>query len=288
MTLHVDNLMNTLDVVIELDIERGNLQRNDHVHERYRLAVRQVLETAMAVSPQASAHSPLPPLNFNSDSGGLQEFSPGNGPSANQLLPPSLSSHSIGESPTRYPRGYGIQDATLQSWVSPQSQIDNSTPSVSTQNSMATQWGTPQQLSTPATSTSLDTMGELRDQSTGNSNLHSETPGYALDETLGLPLQTESSEEWEEWRNFASGADISQQSGVEIGVPQLDFGRPRPNEPLLPEDDLGRWQDASDIFANNESLTAILESEIQLPTAGAPIKDHRDRNKGLQAPLYED
>ena len=48
------------------------------------------------------------------------------------------------------------------------------------------------------------------------------------------------------------------------------------------------WQGPSDDFASNQSLTAILESEIELPTAGAPIKDHRDRNKGLQGPLYED
>jgi hypothetical protein len=288
MTLHVDNLLNTFDRIIELDIERENLQRNGHIHRRYRLAVQQVLETAMAVSPQASAHNPLPPLNLNSGSGSLQGFSSGNEASTSQLLPPSLSPYTFGESPTGYPSGSSIQDATLQSWVSPRSQIGNSTPSVSTQNSMAAQWGTPQQLSTPATSTSLDTMGEPRDQPTGSSHFHSETPGYALDETLGLPLQIESSEEWEEWRNFASGADISQQSGAEIGVPHPDSREPRPSEPFLPDGDLERWQNATEAFANHDSLTALLESEIQLPTAGAPFKDHSDRNKGLQRPLYED
>jgi hypothetical protein len=64
-------MIDTFDRVIELDIERGNLHRDDNVHERYRLAVRQVLETAMAVSSQAPANSTLPPLDFSISSGGL-------------------------------------------------------------------------------------------------------------------------------------------------------------------------------------------------------------------------
>jgi hypothetical protein len=39
---------------------------------------------------------------------------------------------------------------------------------------------------------------------------------------------------------------------------------------------------------NNDFLTAILDSEIELPTAGTPFNDHRDRNNGLQKPFYED
>jgi hypothetical protein len=92
------------------NIERGNLQRNDYVHERSRLAVRQVLETAMAVSP-------LPPLDFHSGSSGLQDFSPGPAGSPNQLLSTSLSPHPLGQSPMGLFRGYRIQDTASQTWT---------------------------------------------------------------------------------------------------------------------------------------------------------------------------
>jgi hypothetical protein len=271
LTLDVANLIDTLDRVIELDIERGNLQRNDYVHERYRLAIRQVLETAMAVSP-------LPPLNFHSGSSGLQDFSPGPAGSPNQLLSTSLSPHPLGQSPMGLFRGYRIQDAASQTWT-PRSQVESFTPSASTQNSLATQWGTPQDLSTPMASSSLDTPAGPRDPSTVSSQVPSETLRYELDETL--PLQIEWSE-WGQLQNFESGAAISQDSGAGLGIFLLDSEQIIPNENLLPEDD------TSDAAANNDSLTAILESEIELPTAGAPFKDHRDRNKGLQRPFYED
>jgi len=128
-------------------------------------------------------------------------------------------------------------------------------------------------------SSSLDTPAGSRDPSTVSSQAPSETLRYELDETL--PLQIEWSE-WDQLQNFESGAAISQDSGARLGILLLDSEQRIPNETLLPEDD------TSDAAANNDSLTAILESEIELPTAGAPFKDHRDRNKGLQRPFYED
>ncbi|KAH8769772.1 hypothetical protein BGZ57DRAFT_929470 [Hyaloscypha finlandica] len=224
------------------------------------------------------AVSPLPPLDFHSGSSRLQDFSPCPAGSPNQLLSTSLSPHPLGQSPIGLSRGYRIQDAASQTWT-PRSQVESSTPSASTKNSLATQWGTPQDLSTPMASSSLDTPAGPRDPSTVSSQVPSETLRYELDETL--PLQIEWSE-WDQLQNFESGAAISQDSGSGLGILLLDSEQRIPNETLLPEDD------TSDAAANNDSLTAILESEIELPTAGAPFKDHRDRNKGLQRPFYED
>lgn len=278
MTLHVASLIDTLDMVIELDIQRGNLQRDDSVHERYRLAVRQVLETAIAASSQTPANSSLSPVDFNRDLSCIQELSQGGGIISNQLLAPS---DPFGQSPTEHVRGYSIHDSVSQPWT-PRSQMGNSTPSVSTQSSLVTQWGTPQELSTPATSSSLNTAAALREPSTANSHVLSESPAHELNETLGLPLQIEWNEDWGQLQGFGSGAAISQGGIAELAVPLSDSEQRMPSEYNLPEDD------TVDIFANNDSLTAILESEIELPTAGTPFKDHRDRNRGLQRPFYED
>jgi len=274
-------LIDTFDRVIELDIERGNLQRDDYVHERYRLAVRQLLETTIAVSSQSPISSPLPALRCNNSSSGLQGFSPGSGVSPNQLLPPSLSPHAVGQSPTGLIRGYSIQDTRPQSRT-PQSQMENSTPSATTQNSLAAQWGTPRDFSTPATSSSQGTSAGRNCPSTAGSHVQYETPGYNLDENLSLPLQIEWDEEWEQFQNFESGSTTQQGGGIEPGITSLDSEQDRPSQHLLPEND------TFDAFATNQSLTAILALEIDLPTAGAPIKDHRDRNKGLQKPLYDE
>jgi hypothetical protein len=275
----VAGLIDTFNSIIELDIQRGLLQRDDNIHERYRLAVEQMLDTAMAISSQALENSPLPPFNFNSGSAGLQSFSPGGDIPTNRLLAPPQG---FGQSPMALPRGYNIQDSGLQSWT-PRSQMENSTPSVSTQNSLVTQWGTPREFSTPATSSSLGTPAAgPRDASTVSSHTQSDTPGDELGETLGLPLQIEWDEEWNQLQSFDPTADVLQSSRTELGVLLSDSEQPIGSGYFLPEDN------ANDNSANNTSLMAILESENKLPTAGMPFKDRQDRNKGLQRPFNED
>jgi hypothetical protein len=284
----VADVVEMLDRVIARDIERGLLQRDDHVHGRYRLALREVLGRALAISSQPLASSSLPPLESNSESRRLQDFSIRNGTSVDHLLPPHLSSYGADRSPSGVSTtNYNGQDAASQSWVSPMAQIENSTP-ISTQNSLVAQWGTPQESLTPAISTTQNTTLEPRDLSIMNSHSPSEMPSYELHATLGLALQNEWDEEWEQMQNFELGAAISQRNAVQLGTSQPDSAESGMRQYFLTEGEPPRWQNSSDAFASDQSLTAILESELGLPTAGAPIKDHRDRNKGLQGPLYED
>ena len=279
-----------LDRVIARDIERGLLQRDDHVHGRYRLALREVWERAMAVPSQPLPSTPQHPLESSSESRRLQDFYQRNGPSVDHLLPAHPSLYGADQSPSGVSTTNNVQDAASQSWVSPLAQIENSTPP-STQNGLVTQWGTPvtsQESLTPAISTTQNNTHEPRDPSTVNSHFPSEMPSYELNAALGLPLQIEWGEEWEQMQNFELGAAISQRNAVQLGTSQPDSAEPVPSESFLFEEEPPGWQGPPDDFANNESLTAILESEIELPTAGAPIKNHRDRNKGLQGPLYKD
>lgn len=287
MTLEVADVVDMLDRVIARDIDRGLLHRDDHVHGRYRLALREVWERAIAISSQPLASSPLPPLESHSESRRLQDFRLKNGTSVDHLLPAHLSSYGADQSPSGASTTNNVQDAASQSWVSPLAHIENSTP-ISTQNSLVTQWGTPQESLTPAISTTQNTTLETRDVSIMNSHFPLEMPSYEIDATLALPLQSEWDEEWEQTQNFELGALISQRNRMQLGTSQPESTEPVPRESLLVEEEAPGWQDSSDAFANNQSLTAILESEIELPTAGAPIKDHKDRNKGLQGPLYED
>jgi hypothetical protein len=283
----VADVVEMLDRVIARDIERGLLQRDDHVHGRYRLALREVWERAMAIPSQPLASRPLHSLESNSESRRLQDFLQRNGASLDHLLPAHLSSYGADQSPSGVSTTTNVQDAASQSWVSPQAQIENST-SISIQNSLVTQWGTPQESLTPAISTTQNTTLEPRDSSTLNSHFPSEMPSYELNAAFALPLQIEWDEEWEQMQNFELGVAISQRGAAQLGTSQPDSAEPVPGETFLIEEEPLGWQGPSDDFASNQSLTAILESEIELPTAGAPIKDHRDRNKGLQGPLYED
>jgi hypothetical protein len=283
----VADVVEMLDRVIARDIERGLLQRDDHVHGRYRLALREVWERAMAVPSQPLPSTPQHPLKSSSESRRLQDFYQRNGASVDHLLPAHLSSYGADQSPSGVSTTTNVQDAASQSWVSPLAQIENSTP-VSTQNSLVTQWGTPQESLAPAISTTQNTTLEPRDSSTVNSHLPSEIPSYELNVALGLPLHIEWDEEWEQMQNFELGATISQRNAVQLETSHPDSAEPVPRESFLIEEEPSGWQGPSDDFASNQSLTAILQSEIEFPTAGAPIKDHRDRNKGLQGPLYED
>jgi hypothetical protein len=156
--------------------------------------------------------------------------------------------------------------------------MENSTPSVSTQNSLALQWGTPQELFTPAASSSLGTPAGARDPATLSSQFPSEAPYYELDETSGLPLQMEWGGEWGQLHNFESGAAILQGNGTEVEISFQGSAQRVPSEYLLPEDE------TPDAFTNNDSLTTMLESETELPTAVATWKDLRERNKGLEKP----
>ncbi len=280
------DVVDMLDRVIARDIERGLLQRDDHVHERYRLALREVCETAIAISSQPLASSSLPPLESNSESRRLRDFSLRNGTSVDHLLPAHPSSYDADRSPSGVSTTNNVQDAASQSWVSPVAQIENST-MINTQNSLVTQWGTPQELLTPAISTTQNTASEPRDSSIVNSHFPSEMPGYELDAILGLRMQNEWDEEWEQMQNFELGAAIPQRGALQPGFSQPESAAPGLSGSFIIEE-LPGWQGSSDAFTDNQSLTAILESEIELTTAGAPIKDHRDRNKGLQGPLYED